>query len=654
MYLSELRIRNYRSIKDLTIKFKRGVNVLIGRNNVGKTNIVRAIDLLLGERWPTYVNVEHKDFYCRRAGEKEDDIIIIAKLEGRLPTDNRSSVEFTACEEQKNGDLFDPDYWRMKIDRLEKYAKRRYNLANLPLGKVSSVWIYFFCPRDLTGDQRRFVIVIETDVKHYWILSPNRQLRDSLITTAYIPAFRDPSSLLRISSYSWYGRLIKQLWEKAREQKAQEIQKHQAAFEECVKEAFGSVVKTVQERLGEVVFHERVSFKPGSFSLDDEYKQVTLFVDDGINTPFYDKGGGIQSALCIALFMSYCENFHKGGSLLLLEEPENYLHPHGQRALRASLEDFARGKDRQVIFCTHSSEFVKRTSVESIMLVRRDVNSGGTTICSLPDTVDDKQRVKFQQKVNCNPEMLFADRVLLVEGAEKELIEVLADIRYQKDAWLDRKNISVCRVNGKDDFSTYIELLKHFNIDWVVLADLDVLFDDKKAPKLLQAANVSQPDRILASIRNNLKPGANKELECSCCKKGCRHCADCKTLENKADKCKFIALTYKDGCFLIEHALTTLSKHGLFLLPYGQPECYMKPAARLLEESKERRMMLLAEKIRADYSQQCITWDQMRGGKCPYFHEDFYTLLEEVFDRLDGGSRAAEADEEELNGQAGD
>ena len=41
MYVSKLLIRNFRSIEKQSLDFKPGKNVLIGKNNSGKSNIVK-------------------------------------------------------------------------------------------------------------------------------------------------------------------------------------------------------------------------------------------------------------------------------------------------------------------------------------------------------------------------------------------------------------------------------------------------------------------------------------------------------------------------------------------------------------------------------------------------------------------------------------
>lgn len=80
MYLSRLRIKNYRSIEELNINFEKGKNVIIGRNNSGKSNILRAIDIVLGESFPAYhktQNIVENDFHD---GNIEEPIYIFCEL----------------------------------------------------------------------------------------------------------------------------------------------------------------------------------------------------------------------------------------------------------------------------------------------------------------------------------------------------------------------------------------------------------------------------------------------------------------------------------------------------------------------------------------------------------------------------------------------
>lgn len=47
VHLAELRIRNFRRISDATLKFRPGMNVIVGPNNIGKKAVVDALRALL-------------------------------------------------------------------------------------------------------------------------------------------------------------------------------------------------------------------------------------------------------------------------------------------------------------------------------------------------------------------------------------------------------------------------------------------------------------------------------------------------------------------------------------------------------------------------------------------------------------------------------
>lgn len=67
MLLSEVHIENFRSIESLTLRLGK-CSVLVGKNNSGKSNVLKAINLVLGEK---FIKLTKNDFY-----NKEEDRII--------------------------------------------------------------------------------------------------------------------------------------------------------------------------------------------------------------------------------------------------------------------------------------------------------------------------------------------------------------------------------------------------------------------------------------------------------------------------------------------------------------------------------------------------------------------------------------------------
>ena len=63
MKIERIKIQNYKSIKDIDIFVSPLVNVFIGENSVGKSNIFSAIEWLLGPIYPSFNNFQREDYF---------------------------------------------------------------------------------------------------------------------------------------------------------------------------------------------------------------------------------------------------------------------------------------------------------------------------------------------------------------------------------------------------------------------------------------------------------------------------------------------------------------------------------------------------------------------------------------------------------------
>ena len=63
MKITRIRIQNYKSIKDIDIHLSDKVNVFIGENSVGKSNIFAALEWVLGPVYPSFNNFPKENYY---------------------------------------------------------------------------------------------------------------------------------------------------------------------------------------------------------------------------------------------------------------------------------------------------------------------------------------------------------------------------------------------------------------------------------------------------------------------------------------------------------------------------------------------------------------------------------------------------------------
>jgi putative ATP-dependent endonuclease of OLD family len=125
----------------------------------------------------------------------------------------------------------------------------------------------------------------------------------------------------------------------------------------------------------------------------------------------------------------------------------------------------------QVLFTTHSSEFVNRTPLSNIVTVYRG-GAGSRLVQPRLARLAADALVKVQRYLQEDrSDMLFARAVILVEGqAEYYALPAFARTLGLD---LDRAGVSVVFVNGIGNFPTYHEILAAFHIPHVILMDGD-------------------------------------------------------------------------------------------------------------------------------------------------------------------------------------
>ncbi len=85
-------------------------------------------------------------------------------------------------------------------------------------------------------------------------------------------------------------------------------------------------------------------------------------------------GSGIQSAIVIAIINAYRE-IKRSGAILIIEEPEVFLHPHTRRYFYSLLKSLAESGN-QIFYSTHSIEFVRLEDYKNICIIRKNPNDG--------------------------------------------------------------------------------------------------------------------------------------------------------------------------------------------------------------------------------------------------------------------------------------
>jgi putative ATP-dependent endonuclease of OLD family len=497
VFVSRLYIKCFRSIKELDLSLRPGKNVIIGRNNAGKSNIVKALDILLGESTPDYAkseNIGANDFHTCATEDGEgtqtsQELFLWCELT-RAPGEVLNYPElykcygfYRCCQDNRYGPAlrFDTlpeshsDAFDFNEDEYDAKAYINPKLKNQQtLEKEFDNKYRFAIGLKATLDDTRVIkearLFYRESENLGWIMAFKARVRTELLQSAIIPSFRDPHQQLRLTNWTWYGKLIKHLT--VGHPKLPELKDKFEEVHTVANEIFEEMRDSVSKSSLEIAFPGTKLF----FHLNPDvqlelYKSCLIYVDDGFKSLLTEKGSGIQSATIIGLFTYFVHHVNTvTNALLCVEEPEIYLHPHARRVISERLNDFLEGGN-QIILTTHSPEFLHSDGTDLNVIVTSHRKETGTTSISV-----DLKKYAGILVDNAVNELFFADKVIVCEGFDDFVVRATARALFPKQ--LDEQNVSVISVGGKDNISTMTNLVCKLGIECYVIADFDYLLRD--------------------------------------------------------------------------------------------------------------------------------------------------------------------------------
>jgi len=440
--ISKLEISNFRSIKHLTIKPQR-LCALVGPNSVGKTNILKAIDLVLGEGWATKAKVARELFY----DIKEPLFIEI---------------------------YFDPSVEYFYIDRS---GERRKNIVN-------SIRLEMRLEPELFAKT-----TINNGSDFYYQENFKKECH-----FIYIPAGRDLTDELRVSQWTLLGKLMKAIHENY-------LKKYNNNEDELKKD-FAEQIKAAKEFLEKDFDPEAITFKKFTdtfkkyceinsaglanefvpklniYNLNWFYKTLQIQVRENFLEKDFDAeevGAGMQNLLLISIFQTYAELM--GGKVIFgIEEPENFLYPNAQRSLYHSFQELSRNS--QIFYTTHNPNFIDAYRAYEIEILQKTKEKGTVSLPKNKEylTKETTEREKFRIYTQFNTErneLFFARKVILVEGdSDKILWTTICEKRWGLD--LNKDGVSIIECGGKGGVNYFIGVCKLVGIqDYFAIWDQD-------------------------------------------------------------------------------------------------------------------------------------------------------------------------------------
>lgn len=385
--IKKLLIKNFKSVKEVTIELNPKINIFVGENDSGKSTILEALSIITTGRLHFYpferqikanlFNVDIRREYIKEIAEGKNPeppkIIIEAYLDDNI--DPKISGKNNEQHENVPG-------IRMVVEMDREYSEVYKQMLSSNSVYDIPVELYKVSYNYFSGSEK--VIFRFSPLKSVFIDAAHKDysyMVDKFINTS-INDILDQQDKIELS---------------------REYRNARYKFKEA--EQVKKLNKEVAEKNK---FDDRkVSIDLNETRVDSWIEQMTVVVED---TPFEYVGFGTQNTIKSELAL---ENSADKINIIIMEEPENNLSYTNMAKLIERVEATA---GKQIFIATHSSYVANKLDLKNLFLV----NEGSAKAFSKLD----KDTVNYFKKLpGYNTlRVVLAEKVILVEGPTDELI----------------------------------------------------------------------------------------------------------------------------------------------------------------------------------------------------------------------------------------
>lgn len=452
--LNQITIEGFRSIADqVVVNFpKNKPVVIIGENNSGKSNIIRAIELMFGEFHPKYKKLEDFDHYER---DPKNQVIITAEIAGLVGT-------------------------------LSSYGKP-YNCSGFKF-------------RTNKGKENDFVGIQSNDGSENQYVKG--ELRDELLSIVVNSEQNLNYQLSYSTKYTLLSKVTKAFHDKLTENERR-VEKLKGFFEE-IKSIFMEVeeFKTFSKNMSAIAdqvlanMTHALAFDFSAYDPSNYFKTLRVHPTEGaIIRAFEELGTGQQQILALSFAHAYAKSFLGQGLIFILDEPEAHLHPLAQKWLAKKMFRMSE-EGLQIVLTTHSPYFIDINHLEGINLIRKDhgqtysINHNAASLLehclntgANPHKTKKENIIPFYAN-NSTSHVLsgfFANKIILVEGPTEELALPIYFERLGFDP--TQFGVEIIGVGGKGNLAKWWRFFTLYKIPTFICFDNDHKEDDPKGFK---------------------------------------------------------------------------------------------------------------------------------------------------------------------------
>lgn len=532
MRLRRFEVTNYKCIARASLEWE-DILVLIGENNAGKSTILSAIAAFLSGS-----AIKDPSLFRRHQTDAANAIELVGHFDS-LTEDEKAQVAvrgrmngdfwvlkkrywFEAGEEGEAGGWKEQLYSFSSTERIAGWPENEATWAAFPPEIQPLIEALQNRParpnaalkealREAIRQQRPDLVIHDAPD---WVPNPGgggnwkSNANSILPRPIFVKAVQEASDETNAKDASTYGKLVNLIVERslARRQEMADLQaavdKVLALFrpDDANPGQQAQEVRDLQDRIN-TSLNEVVGGKARIRTEAPELRTMvlpstSLVIRDehaGIDTEVGHQGHGLQRTLGITLLQLLADAqtqaaagqqpVPKRSTVLLIEEPELYLHPQMERLMRDVLLNLAAQAGTQVACCTHSPIFLDISSNHRAIVRMFKTGQGDALVHQVTRDLFpgqhlqvDRQRLntvaRFDPTVN---ELFFAKSVVLMEefsaiAAFERAAELMGLFARHRRL---RREVSFVDCNGKSNIPAFLRVLNAFNIPYRVLHDED-------------------------------------------------------------------------------------------------------------------------------------------------------------------------------------
>ena len=400
-YLQHVSLKNYKSIKDLEIGFKPGLNIIIGKNASGKTNFVNFLYNLVGFQWEQITDNPHGEFIFDR-GEDSYRVAVDGVIE-LTTSESMSNMEWFHKPRKFNADLFkNNSKFSLYHDKEDPSSYPKGLLFNMNYARYLIKIIKYGVP------YREKIIELAANLSinsHYVVIE------DDVVLEKTENSFFLTSLLTKIEHDFKYKEINN-------EKIAMSI------FNEISISFFGQI----NHALVSFTDISEIRISPNLNLYKDKGGRINvynLYLEFCVNNewfPYYELSDGskrlfyiISEILCFNRFEIIAANLEgyddekSPANIILLEEPELGIHPHQLHKLMQFIKEQAR--EKQIILTTHSPQVLDvlgPDELDRIIICHSDAKNG-TQLSHLTEKEMAKARKYMKEEAFLSDYWRFSD-----------------------------------------------------------------------------------------------------------------------------------------------------------------------------------------------------------------------------------------------------